>query len=70
LCNFSTIIQDPGNAYQMQRGITADTALRLAKFFGTTPEFWMNLQMAYDIKKTLILHNRQLDEIIEYPEAA
>ena len=33
-----------------QRGITADTALRLAKFFGTTPDFWMNLQSSYDVK--------------------
>ncbi|WP_413709321.1 HigA family addiction module antitoxin [Rhizobium sp. Rhizsp82] len=31
-------------------GITTDTALRLAKFFRTTPEFWMNLQVSYDIK--------------------
>ena len=32
------------------RSITADTALRLAKYFGTTPEFWLNLQSAYDLK--------------------
>jgi len=32
-----------------RRGITADTALRLAKFFGTTPDFWMNLQKSYDL---------------------
>jgi addiction module HigA family antidote len=31
-------------------GITADTALRLAKFFGTTPGFWMNLQKRYDLQ--------------------
>jgi plasmid maintenance system antidote protein VapI len=31
-------------------GITADTALRLAKFFGTTAGFWMNLQARYDIR--------------------
>ncbi len=31
-----------------KRGITADTALRLSKFFGTTPEFWTSLQSAYD----------------------
>ncbi|WP_087005288.1 HigA family addiction module antitoxin [Rhizobium sullae] len=31
-------------------GISTDTALRLAKFFKTSPEFWMNLQVAYDIK--------------------
>jgi antitoxin HigA-1 len=32
-----------------RRGITADTALRLARYFGTTPELWMNLQAAYDL---------------------
>ena len=35
-----------------QRGISADTALRLATYFGTGPEFWMNLQQAYDLKTT------------------
>lgn len=30
--------------------ITADTALRLAKFFGTTPQYWMNMQTSYDLK--------------------
>jgi addiction module HigA family antidote len=35
-----------------QRAITADTSLRLARFFGTTPEFWLNLQMAYDLRRT------------------
>ena len=33
-----------------QRGVTADTALRLARFFGTSAEFWMNLQMTYDLR--------------------
>src|SRR5258708_30852890 len=32
-----------------RRGITADTALRLARYFSTTPEFWMNLQATYDL---------------------
>jgi len=32
-----------------KRGVTPDTALRLAHFFGTTPEFWLNLQQAYDL---------------------
>jgi addiction module HigA family antidote len=32
------------------RSITADTALRISKFFGTSPEFWLNLQTAYDLK--------------------
>lgn len=34
-----------------RRGITANTALRLAKFFNTTPDFWMGLQAEYDIRK-------------------
>ena len=33
-----------------QRSITGDTALRLAHFFGTTPEFWLNLQSLYEIR--------------------
>ncbi|TVR97108.1 MAG: addiction module antidote protein, HigA family [Rhodospirillales bacterium] len=32
-----------------RRAISADTALRLARYFGTTPEFWVNLQSAYDL---------------------
>ncbi len=33
-----------------ERSITADTALRLARFFGNSPKFWMNLQMHYDLE--------------------
>ncbi len=33
-----------------RRRITADTALRLALYFGNSPEFWMNLQARYDLK--------------------
>ena len=33
-----------------KRGITADTALRLARYFGTSAEFWMNLQAAYELR--------------------
>lgn len=32
-----------------KRGITADTALRLSRFFGNSPHFWMNLQAKYDL---------------------
>jgi addiction module HigA family antidote len=35
-----------------ERSVTADTALRLARFFGTSAEFWMNLQATYDLTKT------------------
>jgi antitoxin HigA-1 len=44
-----------------KRAITSDTALRLARYFGTTPEFWLNLQQNYDLK----LARRQLAYEIE-----
>ena len=34
-----------------KRGITADTAIRLSRYFGTTPGFWMNLQMRYELDR-------------------
>jgi len=34
-----------------ERSVTADTALRLARFYGTSPEFWMNLQAMHDLTK-------------------
>jgi addiction module HigA family antidote len=37
-----------------QRSVTADTALRLSRFFDTSPEFWMNLQAMHDLTKTRI----------------
>ncbi|MFC6705473.1 HigA family addiction module antitoxin [Flexivirga alba] len=33
-----------------KRGITADTAIRLARYFGTSEEFWMNLQSNYELR--------------------
>ena len=40
-----------GDILKERRGITADTALRLARYFGTTPEFWLNLQQSYDLSQ-------------------
>jgi antitoxin HigA-1 len=37
-----------------RRSITADTAMRLAQYFSTTPQFWMNLQMEFDLRTTQI----------------
>ena len=34
-----------------RRSITADTAIRLGRYFGMTPQFWLNAQMAYDLSK-------------------
>ena len=42
-----------------RRSITADTALRLARYFSMTPQFWMNLQAAYDLEvATLVVAGR------------
>jgi len=35
---------------RQKRGVSIDTALRLAIYFNTTPQFWMNLQISYDLK--------------------
>ena len=35
-----------------KRSITADTAIRLSRYFGTTAQFWMNLQSNYDLERT------------------
>ena len=39
-----------GEIVKERRGITADTALRLGRYFRMTPEFWMNLQVRYDLE--------------------
>jgi addiction module HigA family antidote len=46
-----------------QQGISADTALRLAKYFGTTPEFWMTLQSRYELEAARQEIGRDLEEI-------
>jgi antitoxin HigA-1 len=37
-----------------KRSITADTAMRLARYFGTSPQYWLNLQSAYDLEVAAI----------------
>ncbi|MGE0454642.1 MAG: HigA family addiction module antitoxin [Vicinamibacteria bacterium] len=47
------------------RGITADTALRLARFFGTSEQFWLNLQNRYDLEKERDRLGRRLLQDVE-----
>jgi addiction module HigA family antidote len=47
-----------------QRGITGDTALRLAHFFGTSAEFWLNLQGIYDLR---LAHQKAGKSILALP---
>ncbi|MGJ4890556.1 HigA family addiction module antitoxin [Bradyrhizobium sp. HKCCYLR20261] len=44
-----------------QRGITADTALRLGHWFGSSPEFWLNLQKIYELR----LAQREVGEVVK-----
>ena len=54
-----------------QRGISADTALRLARYFGTTPQLWMNLQKTWELRRAEIETGREIDErVIPRPSAA
>jgi antitoxin HigA-1 len=43
-----------GEIVHGRRGITPETALRLARYFGTSAEFWLNLQQSYDLSKARI----------------
>ena len=43
-----------------QRGVTADTALRLARYFGTTPQVWLNLQQTYELRRAEIAVGHQI----------
>ncbi|WP_112522566.1 HigA family addiction module antitoxin [Phyllobacterium sp. P30BS-XVII] len=44
--------------------VTPDTALRLAKFFKTSPEFWMNMQTSYDLKTESRNKQAEIDKIV------
>lgn len=46
-----------------KRRITADTALRLSKFFGTTPDFWLGLQMEYDLREEKSAKAKEINSI-------
>ncbi len=48
-----------------QAPVTPDTALRLARFFRTTPEFWANMQVGYDLKR---MAAAKADELAAIPE--
>ncbi|TAK52892.1 MAG: addiction module antidote protein, HigA family [Betaproteobacteria bacterium] len=55
---------------QGKRGITADTALRLGKFFGMEAQFWMNLQSHYDLEVAKDAIAGKLDREVEVLKAA
>lgn len=66
---FSAALDVPGNRITMilkgQRGITADTALRLARYLGTTAEFWLNLQKTYELREARITAGEQISKSVQ-----
>ena len=66
---FSEALYVPGNRITMilkgQRGITADTALRLSRYLGTTPEFWLNLQKSYELREAQVKAGKQITERVK-----
>ena len=48
-----------------QRGVSADTALRLARYFGTTPEFWLNLQKTWELHRAESAEGRRITERVK-----
>jgi addiction module HigA family antidote len=53
-----------------RRGITADTALRLARYLGTSAEFWLGLQLEYDLRTTRQARQRKIEKAVRPRPAA
>jgi addiction module HigA family antidote len=60
-----------GEILHGRRSVSTDTALRLARFFGTSAEFWLNLQAAHDLSKARLEFERTIERDVEplKPEA-
>ncbi len=54
-----------GEIVNGRRSITPDTALRLGRFFGNSPEFWMNLQQMHDLSRTRIESDKTIQREVE-----
>lgn len=63
----------PNRLYQLlagKRNVTADTALRLGQYFGMSPDFWMNLQSAYELDLARQEHGKEIMRIPKRSETA
>jgi addiction module HigA family antidote len=56
-------------AAETPRAVTPDTALRLARYFGTSPEVWLNLQQAYDLSSAILHQGADISAEVQ-PRAA
>jgi addiction module HigA family antidote len=54
-----------GDIVHGPRAVTPDTALRLSKFFGNSPEFWLNLQQMHDLSKARLELSKTIEQEVE-----
>lgn len=54
-----------GEIIHGKRAITPDTALRLARYFGNSPEFWLNLQQMHDLSKAKLELSKRIERDVE-----
>jgi addiction module HigA family antidote len=59
-----------GEIVKGKRSITPDTALRLSRFFGNSPEFWLNLQQMHDLSKARLELKKTIERDVEIFNAA
>ena len=71
---FASAMDIPGNRItgilNGQRGVTADTALRLSRYLGTTPEFWLNLQKTFELRVAEMKTGKQIAQRVKPHHAA
>jgi len=58
-----------GDLVKERRSVTADTALRLSRYFGTTAQFWLNLQSSYDLSRAMVALGTKIKRDV-HPRAA
>lgn len=52
-----------------KRGISADTAMRLSRYFGNSPDFWLGLQTEFDVRQEERLRKKEFDSIVPWNKA-
>lgn len=53
-----------------RHAVTAETALRLARFFNASPQYWLNLQQEYDLRRARAAHGREIERLVAPLSAA
>jgi len=59
-----------GEIVRGKRAVTPDTALRLARFFGNSPEFWLNLQQLHDLTKAKLALGKTIEAEVRVHQSA